>query len=143
MDPSRLCYELNELIANMSANADSFQWIGYNETVSYVESAAVYEYHIRCTISMCESVEGQTRRALEALIQNETYDEVLSHCLGRVLSGVSSSFASTRSALPTLDTVLISSTLMESTDGPTACPTPRSTWVFKNGEKHCDEYCVI
>ena len=89
------------LIVNASADTDSFQWIGYNETVSYVESAAVYEYHIRCTISMCESVEGQTRRALEALIQNETYDEVLSHCLGRVLSGVSSSFASTRSALPT------------------------------------------
>ena len=88
-----------ELIANMSANTDSFQWIGYNETVSYVESAAIYEYHIRCTISMCESVEGKTRRALEASIQNETYDEVLSHCLGRVLNGVSGSFASTSKCL--------------------------------------------
>ena len=41
-----------------------------------------------------------------------------------------------RSALPTLDTVSISSTLMESTDGPVACPTPRSTRVTKSGKNH-------
>ena len=124
------------LIVNVSADTDSFQWIGYKETVTYIDDATIYEYHIRCTISMCESVEDQTRRALEASIQNETYDEALSQCLGRVVSGVSGSIASTRSALPALDTISISSALMESTDGPTKRPTRQPTRIAENGENH-------
>ena len=128
------------LIANVSD--DSIQWMVYNETVSYIESAAIFEYHIRSTISMCENVEGQALRALEASIQNETYDEVLSQCLGRVVSGVSGSFTSTRSVLLTLDTVSMYA-LMESTDGPTASPTRRPTRAFEHSKKYCDRYCVF
>ena len=128
------------LIVNVSD--DSIQLIGYNETVTHIESAAIFEYHIRSTISMCESVEGQALRALEASIQNETYDEVLSQCLGRVVSGVSGSFTSTRSVLPTPNTVSMYA-LMESTDGPTASPTRRPTRAFENSKKYCDRYCVF
>ena len=110
------------LIANVSD--DSIQWIGYTETVSNIQDTTTYVYHIRSTISMCESVEGQALRALEASMQNETYDEVLSQCLGRVVSGVSGSFTSTRSVLIASDTVSMS-TIMESTGGPTTSPTRR------------------
>jgi hypothetical protein len=114
---------------------DSIQLMGYTETVSYTEDTTTYEYYIRSTMSMCESVEGQALRALETSIQNETYDEALSQCLGRVVSGVSGSFTSTRSGLPTSDTMSMS-TLMESTDGPTTSPTPPPTRLDENC-KHC------
>ena len=107
---------------------DSIQWIGYTETGSHIKDTTIYEYHIRSTMSMCESVEGQALRALEASIQNETYDEVLSQCLGRVVSGVSGRFTSTRSALLTSDTISMSS-LMALTAEPTMSPTRPPTRV--------------
>lgn len=119
------------LIAN--ASVESIQLIGYNETVTYIENATVYDYCIRSTICICESDEGQAHRALEASIQRETYDEVLSQCLGRVVNGVSGSFTSTRSALPALGASLMSSTLAEF---PTQQPTRfRRT---KDGKNYCD-----
>ena len=45
------------LIANVSD--DSIQLIGYTETVSYMKDTTTYEYYIRSTMSMCESVEDQ------------------------------------------------------------------------------------
>ena len=121
------------LIANVSD--DSIQLIGYTESVSYMKDTTTYEHYIRSTMSMCESVEGQALGALETSIQNETYDEVLSQCLGRVVSGVSGSFTSTRRGLPTSDTIWMS-TLLESTDGPTTTPTPSPTRLDENC-KHC------
>ena len=116
---------------------DSIQWIGYAETVSNIQDTTTYVYHIRSTISMCERVEGQALRALEASIQNETYDEVLSQCLGRVVSGVSSMFTSTRSGLISSNIVSMS-TRMESTGGPTTSPTPRPTRANEHSKKYCD-----
>jgi hypothetical protein len=101
---------------------DRIQLIGYTETGSNIKDTTIYEYHIRSTISMCESVEGQAFRALEASIQNETYDEALSQCLGRAVSDVSGRFTSTRSGMPTSDMISISS-LMELTGEPTTSPT--------------------
>ena len=123
------------LIANVSA--DSIQPIGYDESITNVDSEAVYEYYVRSTISIWEGVEGQARRALEASMENATYDEVLSQCLGRIVTGVSGSFKSTPGALPALDSMSVS-TLMESTDGPAMSPTPRSTLEINNGKKYCD-----
>ena len=119
------------LIAN--ASVDSIQLIGYNETITYIEDATVYDYCIRSTICICESDEGQAHRALEASIQRERYDEVLSQCLGRAVTGVSGSFTSTRSALPALGASPMSSTVAEF---PTQQPTrPRRT---KNSKKYYD-----
>ena len=124
------------LIAN--ASVDSMQLIGYNETVTYIDDATVYEYRIISTISICESVEGQARRALEASIQKETFDEVLSQCLGRAVTGVSGIFTSTRSALPALGAPSMSSTLIELTDAPVTSPTPQPLTVFitDNGKNY-------
>jgi hypothetical protein len=134
------------LIANVSD--DRIQMIGYTDTVSYIKDTTTYEYYIISTMSMFESVEGQALGALETSIQNETYDEVLSQCLGRVVSGVSGSFTTTRSDLPTSDTISMS-TLLESTDGPTTTPTPPPTRLDENC-KHCryfemskDKYCCF
>ena len=121
------------LVANMSD--DSIQLIRYIETVSNTEDTKTYEYHIRSTISLSASVEGQALRAFEASIQNETYDEALSQCLGRVVSGVSGRFTSTRSGLLLSDTITMS-TLMESTDGPTTSPTRQPTRLYE----HCKIY---
>ena len=112
--------------------ADSFRWVAYTETVSYFEGATVYEYNVRSTISVCESHEGQALTALEALIQNETYDEVLSRCLGRDVTGVSGSFTSTSTSTSTPATLPISNAisvfaLMESTDRPSGTPTRQPT----------------
>ena len=109
---------------------DSIQMIGYTETGSNIKDTTIYEYHIRSTISMCESVEGQALRALEASIQNETYDEVLSQFLGRVVSGVSGRFTSTRSAFLTSDIISMSS-LMALTGEPTTSPTRPATRVIE------------
>ena len=122
------------LIAN--ASVDSMQLIGYNETVTYIDDATVYEYCIRCTISICESVQGQAHRALEASIQKETFDQVLSQCLGRAVTGVSGIFTSTRSALPAQGAPLMSSTLMESTDAPVTSPTPQPARATNNGKNY-------
>ena len=122
------------LIAN--ASVDSMQLIGYNETVTYIDDATVYEYRIISTISICESVEGQARRALEASIQKETFDEVLSQCLGRAVTGVSDIFTSTRSALPALGAPSMSSTLMESSDAPVTSPTPQPARATNNGKNY-------
>ena len=119
------------LIANVSD--DSIQLIGYTETISSMKDTTTHEYYIRSTMSMCESVEGQALGALETSIQNETYDEVLSRCLERVVSGVSGSFTTTR--LPTSDTISMSSP-MELTGEPTATPTPPPTRLNENC-KHC------
>jgi hypothetical protein len=121
------------LIANVSDG--SIQLIGYTETVTYTKDTTTYEYYIRSTMSVCESVEGQALRALETSIQNEIYDEVLSQCLGRVVRCISGSFTSTRSGLPTSDTIWMSN-LLESTDGPTTSPTPPPTRLVENC-KHC------
>ena len=111
---------------------DSIQLIGYTETGSNIRDTTIYEYHIRSTISMCENVEGQALRALEASIQNETYDEALSQFLGLVVSGVSGRFTSTRSTLLTSDTISMSS-LTKPTGKPTTSPTrpPTPTRVTK------------
>ena len=122
------------LIAN--ASVDSMQLIGYNETVTYIDDATIYEYCIRCTISICESVQGQAHRALEASIQKETFDQVLSQCLGRAVTGVSGIFTSTRSALPAQGAPLMSSTLMESTDAPVTSPTPQPVRGANNGKNY-------
>ena len=122
------------LIAN--ASVDSMQLMGYNETVTYIDDAIVYEYCIRSSISICESVEGQAHRALEASIQEETFDEVLSQCLGRAVTGVSGIFTSTRSALPAQGAPLVSSTLMESTDVPVTSPTPQPARATNNGKNY-------
>ena len=122
------------LITN--ASVDSMQLIGYNETVTYIDDATVYEYRIRCTISICESVEGQARRALEASIQKETFDEVLSQCLGRAVTGVSGIFTSTRSALPELGAPSMSSTLIELTDAPVTSPTPQPARATNDGKNY-------
>ena len=120
------------LIAN--ASVDSMQLIGYNDTVTYIDDATVYEYRIISTISICESVEGQARRALEASIQKETFDEVLSQCLGRAVTGVSGIFTSTRSALPALGAPSMSSTLIELTDAPVTSPTPQPARATNDGK---------
>ena len=111
------------LIANVSD--DSIQLIGYTETISSMKDTTTHEYYIRSTMSMCESVEGQALRALETSIQNETYDEVLSQCLGRVVTGVSGRFTLTRSALLTSDIISMSS-LMALTGEPTTTSPTRS-----------------
>jgi hypothetical protein len=112
----------------VSVPDDSIQLIGYTETGSNIKDTTIYEYHIRSTISMCESVEGQALRALEASIQSETYDEVLSQFLGRVVGGVSGRFTSTRSALLTSDIMSMTS-LMGLTGEPTTSPTRPPTRV--------------
>ena len=60
-------------------SADGIQLSGYNETVTF--GINYYDYKLRSTIVVCESIEGQALSALEASMQNGTYAQVLSKCL--------------------------------------------------------------
>ena len=68
------------LIANVSA--DSIQLKEYSEYYLDTVGAMLDEYRISGTMTICESNQGQALIALNASIQEKTYDKALSKCLG-------------------------------------------------------------
>ena len=78
---------------------------------------SIFHHEFFSTIIICESVGGHPLRALNASVQEKTYDKVLSKCLGTNVSFLVASFTS---APPTRSPISI-------WRSPTLRPTPRPT----------------
>ena len=130
------------LIANVPA--DSIQLKEYSEY--YLVGAILDEYRISGTMTICESNQGQALLALNASIQEKTYDKALSKCLGTSVSLVAASFTLLRAdkpswsptPRPTPRPTQTARPSLDPTPKPTQTATPRPTLFTEHGKNYCD-----
>ena len=113
------------LIANVPAK--SIQLKEYSEYYSDNTGAIPDEYRISGTINICEIDQGQALLALNASIQEKTYDKALSKCLGTNASLVAASFTLLRADKPS----------WSPTPRPMQMATPRPTLFTEHGKNYC------
>ena len=112
-------------IANVSAG--SIQLKEFSEYYSDTVGAFLDEYKISGTITICESYRGQALIALNASIQEKTYDKALSECLGKNVSLVAASFTLLRADRPSWSPTPRPTPRPTQTARPSWSPTPRPT----------------
>ena len=127
------------LIANVPAK--SIQLKEYSEYYSDNTGAIPDEYRISGTINICEIDQGQALLALNASIQEKTYDKALSKCLGTNASLVAASFTLLRadkpSWSPTPRPMQTARPSLDPTPKPTQTATPRPTLFTEHGKNYC------
>ena len=132
------------LIANVPAN--SIQLKDYSEYYLDNVGAILDEYRISGTMTICEINQGQALLALNASIQEKTYDKALSKCLGSNASLVTASFTLLRAdkpswsptPQPTPPPTQRARPSLDPTPKPTQMATPRPTLFTEHGKNYCD-----
>ena len=108
------------LIANVSAGSIQLR--------EYIEYHLGTMYKIISKMNICESNQGQALIALNASIQEKTYDKALSKCLGTNVILAAASFTPFRPDRPSWSPTL----------RPIPTATPRPTLFTEHGENYCD-----